>query len=78
MSLSNVEVLPNHMKLLAKGYGYYEEKYELMPDEIHLTPPASSIDATPSQIWAVFWRQLRMKGAICESRWARNDFLWSR
>lgn len=50
MSLSSVEVEDQYMDQLAVGHGYNNNAYEVMPYEVYNTPPASSIDATPSDM----------------------------
>ncbi len=50
MRSTSVESESSNLKWLAKGHGYENGQYQTMPYEIYLTPPASSIDATPSDM----------------------------
>ncbi len=50
MSRSSVEVRPRYMEDLAAGHGFVDGAFALMPYEIYLTLPASSIDATAADM----------------------------
>lgn len=50
MNLSSVEVKNENINKLAKGHGYIDGNYKTMPYELYVTQPASSIDATASDI----------------------------
>ncbi|MEM9403542.1 MAG: serine hydrolase domain-containing protein [Pseudomonadota bacterium] len=50
MNSSSVEVLPADEDRLAKGHGYINGQYVTTPYEIYMTTPASSIDATVSDM----------------------------
>lgn len=50
MNLSSVEVKKENINKLAKGHGYIDGNYKTMPYEIYVTQPASSIDATSTDI----------------------------
>lgn len=50
MSLSSVEVLDENRYLLASGHGYQEGNYVTTPYELYTTLPASSIDASVSDM----------------------------
>ncbi len=50
MSSTSVEVESRNLDRLAKGHGYIDGQYRTMPYEVYLTPPASSIDATPGDM----------------------------
>lgn len=50
MNRSSVEINPENMNDLAVGHGYNNEQYQIMPYEVYVTQPASSIDATPADM----------------------------
>ncbi len=50
MTRTSVEVEPEHAKDLAKGHGYVDEQYVQTSYEVYVTPPASSIDATATDM----------------------------
>ena len=50
MSRSYVEASDEVFGDLAIGYGYVNEGYGIAPYEVYMTPPASSIDATPADM----------------------------
>ena len=50
MNRSFVETVPEYIGDLAVGHGYNDDKYEVMPYELYVTTPASSIDATVADV----------------------------
>ncbi|MEO1654004.1 MAG: serine hydrolase domain-containing protein, partial [Bacteroidota bacterium] len=74
MHSTSVEVEPDNLGRLAKGHGYVNGQYKTMPYEIYLTPPASSIDASPLDMGRLL-EALTNQGSNAQGRLFRPETL---